>query len=105
MFVAFHLPPRPTLFPTRRSSDLGRAAIRRLPAAGARIPAATETEQPAGVVRAQPSGLRDRSSGPDAGAGGRDRKSTRLNSSHLVSSYAVVGLKEIVDDARVAALR
>src|SRR5256885_11496020 len=35
---------------------------------------------------------------------GRDRKSTRLNSSHLVISYAVFCLKIITIDRRVVAL-
>src|SRR2546426_6441928 len=37
---------------------------------------------------------RHRRQGGQDGAGGRDRKSTRLNSSHLVISYAVFCLKK-----------
>src|SRR5438034_2587721 len=67
-------PPRSTLFPTRRSSDLPahatpvRPSVSRMPEIGT-------------------SGLR-------GGAGARDRKSTRLNSSHTVISYAVFCLKK-----------
>src|SRR5205807_10431229 len=65
--------PTPTLFPTRRSSDLaggrGRLLFR------------SHADQRSGLADAQ-------------GAGTRDRKSTRLNSSHLVISYAVFCLKK-----------
>src|SRR5476649_2985138 len=66
-FLMIRRPPRSTLFPTRRSSDLG-------PGAG-RI-----------HCRAH------RRSGEANGS--RDRKSTRLNSSHTVISYAVFCLKK-----------
>src|SRR5436309_9285773 len=71
-------PPISTLFPTRRSSDLGRqAAERRLP----RLPDAR--------------GLRCADDRRDPGRGGEpDRKSTRLNSSHVKISYAVFCLKK-----------
>src|SRR5690348_17880652 len=46
---------------------------------------------PRGRPRAAP-GRRDRS--PDRGGGARDRKSTRLNSSHPSISYAVFCLKK-----------
>src|SRR5437867_11629250 len=65
-FLMIRRPPRSTLFPTRRSSDLGsdtRDPPRRGSACGA----------------APPSG---------------DRKSTRLNSSHRTISYAVFCLKK-----------
>src|SRR5690625_6472029 len=69
-------------FPTRRSSDL------RPPAARKRGPAA----QPAGGFRAfGPLGGRA-AAAPAPGA--RDRKSTRLNSSHVAISYAVFCLKK-----------
>src|SRR6516165_8143004 len=60
-------PPRSTPFPTRRSSDLSCSATRRAPSA------------------APP---------PAARGGSRDRKSTRLNSSHSQISYAVFCLKK-----------
>src|SRR5438045_9559792 len=74
-FSSRHLP-QPALhsFPTRRSSDLVRSA--------------------------DPRTWRDHSSGVREGhhillpGAGRDRKSTRLNSSHLGTSYAVFCLKK-----------
>src|SRR5256885_12784070 len=71
-FLMIRRPPRSTLFPTRRSSDL------------------TVT----GVL------VRDRGAVGEGRAGDgdrRDRKSTRLNSSHLVISYAVFCLKKKAD--------
>src|SRR5437588_9534797 len=70
-------PPRSTLFPYTTSSDRA-------------------DEQPGGDGCA--AGL-DGSSEPDAASSGgapssEDRKSTRLNSSHTVSSYAVFCLKK-----------
>src|SRR5256885_13090295 len=81
-------PPRSTLFPytTLFRSALFRSPVRR----------ALDHARPA----------RDRSRGPPPGAGAdreevrghpgpeKDRKSTRLNSSHLVISYAVFCLKK-----------
>src|SRR5256885_12013588 len=68
-------PPRSTLFPYTRSSDL--------PAIFATITVIT----PDGTF-----------AGPEIGnAWGPDRKSTRLNSSHLVISYAVFCLKKKKD--------
>src|SRR5437899_8745385 len=94
-------PPRSTLFPTRRSSDLGSrqghrsqkghlgidffadqlrtAELRRKP-----------TARPDSHQRTQEGERR----GPRQGALIRDRKSTRLNSSHLGISYAVFCLKK-----------
>src|SRR5436190_15244870 len=64
-------PPRSTLFPTRRSSDLSPA----------HVPSLRErTSRPADLPRRATSS--------------RDRKSTRLNSSHTVISYAVFCLKK-----------
>src|SRR5947208_13189237 len=67
-------------FPTRRSSDLhygceGRPCVR------------SRILQHPGKA---PAGTRDRGAGP----GARDRKSTRLNSSHQIISYAVFCLKK-----------
>src|SRR5437660_9169206 len=64
-------PPRSTLFPTRRSSDLhfpGRALA--------------------------PDRRRSPRCPPAAAAAAGDRKSTRLNSSHVAISYAVFCLKK-----------
>src|SRR5438105_12142727 len=76
-----HTPPR-TLpsFPTRRSSDLAAA------------------QHDGADHRVQGAEVRDRSGAVPRGAGGHaasaDRKSTRLNSSHEWSSYAVFCLKK-----------
>src|SRR5438034_7324651 len=88
----FRPPPRSTLFPTRRSSDLGGPGQLLRPA-GAAVLCAPGRGAPAS----------DRPGGRDRCAGGRhrarvartrDRKSTRLNSSHTVISYAVFCLKK-----------
>src|SRR5256885_12694210 len=93
-------PPRSTLFPTRRSSDLasivGEGHLRELALTGKDID----------VVRAEKIGLVNdvypdqdallKAARELAGeiAANPDRKSTRLNSSHLVISYAVFCLKQ-----------
>src|SRR2546426_2908375 len=66
-------PPRSTLFPTRRSSDLPGGEDDQ------------EGEQQKGDRQLFLSANHRR---------GQDRKSTRLNSSHLVNSYAVFCLKK-----------
>src|SRR5476649_3055386 len=72
-FLMIRRPPRSTLFPYTTSSDLGHLRARNRRALGRR-----EVDARAG-----------------AGArAGRDRKSTRLNSSHTVISYAVFCLKK-----------
>src|SRR2546426_4979448 len=79
-------PPRSTLFPTRRSSDLAPR-----PASHARTRSAAVLRAPRAGRGERPQPARSRAaSGPTA----RDRKSTRLNSSHLVISYAVFCLKK-----------
>src|SRR3712207_8652626 len=82
-------PPRSTLFPytTLFRSRGGRVGGDEIPAGprpgcDVHLPA----EQPGPDVRA------DHGSGPEAG--GEDRKSTRLNSSHANISYAVFCLKK-----------
>src|SRR5207244_13276262 len=82
------LPHHPSLhsFPTRRSSDLDalRLVQRRL-VGDVRI----------GVLRVVQRGLRPGSDGPERRECHRqDRKSTRLNSSHQIISYAVFCLKK-----------
>src|SRR3712207_6896342 len=74
-FLMIRRPPRSTLFPTRRSSDLG--GDRR----------ADRPVQPSAL----PGG---RGRGGRARQALRDRKSTRLNSSHANISYAVFCLKK-----------
>src|SRR5438034_6505177 len=79
------LPPRSTLFPTRRSSDLDdrdRAARARALHRAARLRPAQQHDRDVQDHRRR--ALRDP----------RDRKSTRLNSSHTVISYAVFCLKK-----------
>src|SRR5256885_8307550 len=69
-------PPRSTLFPyTTLFRSVDRAARRPRPSTASLTPTS-------------PDGTRSRASG------GADRKSTRLNSSHLVISYAVFCLKK-----------
>src|SRR5205807_9211655 len=83
-------------FPTRRSSDLGTTRAGRVE--GDEIILLTFAD--VGELLASGENWRDRAAveGPRlalAGAElGRDRKSTRLNSSHLVISYAVFCLKK-----------
>src|SRR5438270_5138424 len=73
-FLMIRRPPRSTLFPTRRSSDLERGWPRG--AGGARRQAVRRSlPRPFGCRKA-------------------DRKSTRLNSSHSQISYAVFCLKK-----------
>src|SRR3712207_8715529 len=89
-------PPRSTLFPTRRSSDLaGAEGVWRQ--AGVREP-----EHPAPAH-----GLLHRAAvhGPavpgEGAKDGIDRKSTRLNSSHANISYAVFCLKKKNQHSRI----
>src|SRR2546426_1648928 len=78
-------PPRSTLFPTRRSSDLFWASLRWFALQGV-----SSIQQ-----CAMPTSGRARSSSVKPTARKyEDRKSTRLNSSHLVISYAVFCLKK-----------
>src|SRR5438034_2407900 len=76
-------PPRSTLFPTRRSSDL-RAAVGRagLAADDGHLRRRGEDGPALRQLPAEPRGVKE------------DRKSTRLNSSHTVISYAVFCLKK-----------
>src|SRR5436309_11018315 len=76
-FLMIRPPPRSTLFPTRRSSDL--------PAPGL---AAGSTGRRSVCGEGQPRCRRA------PGERGQDRKSTRLNSSHVKISYAVFCLKK-----------
>src|SRR5437773_6326014 len=87
-------PPTPPLFPyttlfrsvSRRVRDSGEAGRRcAADAVGAR--AARDEPQPRQLVRALRAGRVD-------AAQGEDRKSTRLNSSHITISYAVFCLKK-----------
>src|SRR5205814_8908409 len=89
-------PPRPSS-PTRRSSDLALLGIAEgtEPAAGATTGTLTSNEVPLERIQQNPfQGDLVRGQGAGGGAGGGDRKSTRLNSSHLGISYAVFCLKK-----------
>src|SRR5947199_7804701 len=75
-------PPRSTLFPTRRSSDLADVVA-------AHAVQAVVLDEQLGLGDLLGVGLR-----PIGVGRGGDRKSTRLNSSHLGISYAVFCLKK-----------
>src|SRR5205807_9011391 len=78
-------------FPTRRSSDLpARSQGRRGPRDDRSVARRDRRRQGPRQDRADPRARASRSQLPRAG----DRKSTRLNSSHLVISYAVFCLKK-----------
>src|SRR2546426_9244334 len=82
-------PPRSTLFPYTtlfRSRHRGLARLPDLPAAARGV--GFDRERPRRADRERRELRRCQ------GARGRDRKSTRLNSSHLVISYAVFCLKK-----------
>src|SRR5256885_9907560 len=74
-------PPRSTLFPSRRSSDLTKASSTGV---------AHTPSRDVVVIRLRATSSRD----AVAARSLTDRKSTRLNSSHLVISYAVFCLKK-----------
>src|SRR2546426_10553972 len=81
-FLMIRRPPRSTLFPYTtlfRSHAAGKAECRSRVAAGSHV----QHETGSGARDSRLSGKRN-----------RDRKSTRLNSSHLVISYAVFCLKK-----------
>src|SRR3712207_9167883 len=88
-FLMIRRPPRSTLFPyttlfrscsrTRRGLDRGRRRARDR----------VQAERPGPVLPRARAGAAARRAG-----GGRDRKSTRLNSSHANISYAVFCLKK-----------
>src|SRR5436190_13482268 len=82
-------PPGSTLFPYRRSSDL--AAI------VARLARATSEALDTPALRQRYLELGLRVPPPEVALTQRDRKSTRLNSSHTVISYAVFCLKKKTD--------
>src|SRR5690606_41249939 len=95
LFSYIHVPP-PDLhsFPTRRSSDLptpSRHAVPHGPEAHAStvVPRRTAGPAPRCSSRHRP---RHRGGPPPSGL--QDRKSTRLNSSHVKTSYAVFCLKK-----------
>src|SRR5256884_4398436 len=102
-FLMIRRPPRSTPFPTRRSSDL---LIGERPWAAINRPWARDHSCPGRTAAARATGVPRRArrcAGPLPARGGRrahaatrarDRKSTRLNSSHGYISYAVFCLKK-----------
>src|SRR5437588_7502278 len=77
-------PPRSTLFPYTtlfRSGGVGLLLVQMLHNIGVRVIGTVSTEEKARLAK-------------EAGADDVDRKSTRLNSSHTVISYAVFCLKK-----------
>src|SRR5688572_32684347 len=90
-------PPRSTLFPTRRSSDLASREVSDVPAnfvARCRRHLLEIREKRARAIALEPE-VDERMDGlPVRGFVGIDRKSTRLNSSHSQISYAVFCLKK-----------
>src|SRR5437868_12691339 len=91
-FLFIRRPPTSTLFPTRRSSDLCRA--------NADISSGLSDDKVEALLLDTPS------EGEENGGTGRtfdwarDRKSTRLNSSHVSNSYAVFCLKKKNHDVK-----
>src|SRR5690606_42067653 len=104
LFVLCCRHPGSTLFPTRRSSDLGdrRGEARgrrgqegrRSPGTGGQGALRPGRLPRPGPARAQDSVLRGARPPSAARQRGKDRKSTRLNSSHVKISYAVFCLKK-----------
>src|SRR5688572_30959744 len=84
-------PPRSTLFPTRRSSDLGALALELDVRHGEEQRAARDGREVA--KRGLDRHSIERRDAREA-SHGSDRKSTRLNSSHSQISYAVFCLKK-----------
>src|SRR5256885_16347778 len=76
-FLMIRRPPRSTLFPTRRSSDLTSVAPRAAPASVAGEVSYVPQAPGSAEIQARKIG-----------------RATRLNSSHLVISYAVFCLKK-----------
>src|SRR5256885_4006012 len=86
-FLMIRRPPRSTLFP---SPPLFRSGRDRRPLARVRARRGAHDPRPR---RAFPAGI--------GCAAARDRKSTRLNSSHLVISYAVFCLKKKKNNLKI----
>src|SRR5690349_23734037 len=97
-------PPRSTLFPTRRSSDLGvirtgrwrRTRREELRPGGRSAESVCMRDHPNFIGRRSTIG-RAPAEGDHEVVRGIDRKSTRLNSSHVEISYAVFCLKKKID--------
>src|SRR5688572_17379717 len=90
-FILLRSPPTPTLFPY---TTLFRSPAASTPSVSRLVLMPPESRRAARVLRQSPGSPGGcRSSGPPRGCSG-DRKSTRLNSSHSQSSYAVFCLKK-----------
>src|SRR5688500_19427459 len=101
LLIALPLP-SPTLFPTRRSSDLPfrRVQLRRSPA-GLYFSSVILGSGPGSVISlSRLSSSYTYVHEAVTGVLTVDRKSTRLNSSHLVISYAVFCLKKKINNHR-----
>src|SRR2546430_11901552 len=85
-FLMIRRPPRSTLFPYTTLFRSGVHAIPGLVIQGCRCRPIPELDLPLGVIAADPHNA--------VTAHDRDRKSTRLNSSHSQISYAVFCLKK-----------
>src|SRR5688500_19700026 len=93
-FIRYANNKNPHSFPTRRSSDLLFHVQVDVAAGGEQVGLHTD-QQPVGVRGDHVRRMALHRVGPDRGAHlPQDRKSTRLNSSHLVISYAVFCLKK-----------
>src|SRR5436190_13529641 len=90
-------------FPTRRSSDLGYSG-QDLTELEAPSPSSSPGGGGRGDGRGRGGGPGGRGGGPGGRGGGPDRRSTRLNSSHTVISYAVFCLKKKNKDQRLVRL-
>src|SRR2546428_9346906 len=95
-------PPRSTLFPTRRSSDL---SVLVTVQAGQVVRTVGDPEHPftRGFLCGKVNRYAERVHSPERMHALRDRKSTRLNSSHDQISYAVFCLKQKKDRAMTRA--
>src|SRR2546426_8230512 len=94
-------PPRSTLFPYTTLFRSVAAFAQAFPQARAQIdapPVAVRVKPPRADLGQRQAQLRDHLLRLGELGGGQDRKSTRLNSSHLVISYAVFCLKKKKDD-------
>src|SRR5256885_9490981 len=92
-FLMIRRPPRSTLFPYTTLFRSARAASCRPKAPGRRDPADGRSPPP-GQDRCENAVHPAAKPGARRARPGTDRKSTRLNSSHLVISYAVFCLKK-----------
>src|SRR5437773_7775494 len=97
MFLFTHAPPRDLhSFPTRRSSDLHQAHVAAAPRP---LRDDLRTAVAAAVIDDDDLVVGEAELGDDLLDQAEDRKSTRLNSSHITISYAVFCLKKNINGA------